>query len=208
MEMEQGQEIQQDHAPTGKRPKSKAPYIVIAGLVVVLCAVIFIMYGEEPPELYHDGLRTPELVRRDIQQINSSVMLNCMKEGLNDPDWTCPKVTQDQTVLIIAKLMTNYVEYNDADVLGKQYSEETIDKLNTELRRAVQRLRGGECASQAQINLHPGITTKLEQGEFVQPCANGWRLARPWHEIISRQAPPPTPDSTFFQRHLPVELLP
>ena len=87
--MEQGQEIQQDHPPAGKRPKSKAPYIAIAGLVVVLCAVIFIMYGEEPPELYHDGLRTPERVRSDIQQINSSVMLNCMKTGLNDPDWTC-----------------------------------------------------------------------------------------------------------------------
>ena len=174
----------------------------------MLCAVIFIMYGEEPPELYHDGLRTPERVRSDIQQINSSVMLNCMKTGLNDPDWTCPKVTQDQTVLIIAKLMTNYIEYNDAAVLGKHHSEETSNTLNTALRRTVQRLRGGECVPQAQISLRPDITTKIEQGEFVQPCANGWSLTRPWHEVISRQAPPPTPDSAFFQRHLPVELLP
>ena len=174
----------------------------------MLFIVIAFALQEEPPDPYKDGLRTPKLVRSDIQKINSSVMLNCMKEGLNDPDWTCPKVTQDQTILIIARLMANYVEYNDDAVLGKQYSEETIDKLNTELRRAVQRMRGGECVPQAQINLHPGITTKLEQGEFVQPCANGWSLARPWHEIISRQEPPPTPDSAFFQRHLPAELLP
>ena len=174
----------------------------------MLFIVIAFALQEEPPDPYKDGLSTPELVRRDIQKINSSVMLNCMKEGLNDPEWTCPKVTQDQAILIIARLMANYVEYNDATVLGKHHSEETSNTLNTALRRTVQRMRGGECVPQAQISLHPDITAKLEQGEFVQPCANGWSLARPWHEIISRQEPPPTPDSAFFQRHLPVELLP
>ena len=202
--MEQGQEIQQDHAPAGKRPKSKAFYIAIAGAVAVLFIVIAFVLQEEPRDPYKDGLRAPEQVLSDIQQLNSSVMLDCMKKGLNDPDWTCPKVTQNQTILIIARLMANYVEYNDATVLGKHYSEETSNTLNTTLRRTVQRMRAGECVPQTQINLHPNITTKMEQGEFVQPCANGWSLARPWHEIISRQEPPLTPDSTFFQRHLPV----
>ena len=137
----------------------------------MLFIVIAFALQEEPPDPYKDGLRTPELVRRDIQKINSSVMLNCMKEGLNDPKWTCPKVTQDQAILIIARLMANYVEYNDATVLGKHHSEETSNTLNTALRRTVQRMRGGECVPQAQISLHPDITTKIEQGEFVQPCA-------------------------------------
>ena len=174
----------------------------------MLFIVIAFALQEEPPDPYKDGLHTPELVLSDIQQINSLVMRDCVKNGLNNPAWICPKVTQDQTVLIIAGLMADYIEYNDATVLGQHYSEETKNTLNTALRRTVQRMRDGECVPQTQINLHSNITTRMEQGEFIQPCANGWSLARPWHEIISRQAPPPTPDSTFFQRHLPVELLP
>ena len=111
MEMEQGQEIQQDHAPAGKHPKSKAFYMAIAGSVAVLFIVIASIMQEEPPDPYKGGPRTPERVRRDIQQINSSVMLNCMKKGLNDSEWTCPRVTQDQTMLIMTRLMTNYAEY-------------------------------------------------------------------------------------------------
>ena len=42
----------------------------------------------------------------------------------------------------------------------------------------------------------------------MQQCANGWSLTKPWHEVISRQSPPPTPDWAFYQRHLPAELLP
>ena len=91
--MEQGQELHQDHAPAGKPPKSKAFCIAIVGSVAALFIVIAFILQEEVPDPYIDGLRTPELVRGDIQKINSSVMLNCMKEELNDPEWTCPKVT-------------------------------------------------------------------------------------------------------------------
>ena len=92
--------------------------MAIAGSVAVLFIVIASIMQEEPPDPYKGGPRTPERVRRDIQQINSSVMLNCMKKGLNDSEWTCPRVTQDQTMLIMTRLMTNYAEYKDATVRG------------------------------------------------------------------------------------------
>ena len=190
-----------------KRPTKKAPYIAAIGVTAVILIVLFIMY-DDTPSPYLDGQRTPQQVINDISHINNTIELECSDQGLNDPEWTCPKVSQDQTILIIARLITNYVEYNDATVLGKHYSEETINELKTALHRTVQRLRDGKCVPHAQINLQPTIITKLEQGEFTQQCGNGWSLTKPWHEVISRQSPPPTPDWAFYQRHLPAELLP
>ena len=153
------------------------------------------------------GKRTPEQVINDINHINNTVELECWGKGLNNPEWTCPKVSQDQTILIIARLLANYIEYQDEMVHGNRPPEDTNDEMVAALHRTVRNIRNGECVQQAQMKLHHDILTKGEHGGFIEQCTNGWRITTAWHEAISRQSPPPTPDWAFYQRNLPTELL-
>ena len=192
-----------------KGTRSKNPYVIVAILIPIMWFVIIILTVDirDFPDPYEHGQRTPEQVRTDITRINSLVEIECLNRGFNNPEWTCPKISQNQAISIISKLISNFVGYHRAGVKGQHLPEETAAKLNTEINRALLDMKDGECLSRVQIRLHDGILSDLEIGGFLQGCNDGWRLARSWHEVISRQSPQPTPNQEFYRRHLPEELL-
>ena len=192
-----------------KGTRSKAPYVIVAILIPIMWFAIIILTVDirDFPDPYEHGQRTPEQVRTDITKINSLVQIECMKTGFNNPEWACPKVSQNQAILIISRLISNFVGYHRAGINGMHLAGESAAKLNAEINRTLLDMKQGECLRRVQIGLHDEILLDLERGEFLQECNDGWRIARPWHEVISRQSAKPTPNQEFYRRHLPEELL-
>lgn len=184
------------------------PALVIAAVAIVLTAV-YMGFGRsvEPSDVYEDGLRTPAQVLQDIEHINSYVRLKCADQHLNDWDWTCPKVSEEQATRIVSRLMYNLVLYYTT-IEREHIPEETIIELSTEINRIVFAMRRTPCSSETQNGTPNELLKGWEIVGFVEQCEKGWRLSRAWEEVIARRVPEPTPDWEFYYRNLPPEMRP
>ena len=185
------------------------PVLAVLAVVIVLIVVILIVLQQsgEPPDPYQDGLRTPSQVLQDIKDINSYVTLKCIDTHLNDWEWICPRVSEEQAALIISRLMANLIMHV-ARMVDPNIPEEETTILSTKIGQTVLAMNHTTCLPRTQAKLDDVFLEALERVEFIQQCHGGWTLSGPWHEVISRQSPQPTPDWTFYQRHLPPEMRP